>query len=181
MNTTVNVRLALFVCALLFAGSITRAEQPPQPVEKLTVVDSTGKSVGNVLGFDSSFSNFLLHPIVAVRVNSALAVLGAGPQGFVDIGPANTFGLFFTTVDCTGDGYVSPDEVVEVSLLPLSLARANKVYLQSGSPQSVLLRSFFADTSGLDCVTQEPDDLVTMIPMRLLTELSIFTPPFSIK
>ena len=116
MNTILKVRRALFVCALLFTTSLTRAEQPPQSVEKLTVVDSNGKTVGNVLGFGAAFGASVIHAMVAFRVDSGPIVLGVGPQGFVDIGPGNALGLYFTTLDCTGDGYMFPHEIVEPSL-----------------------------------------------------------------
>lgn len=184
MNRIAKACAAISVFVVLLAGPLAFAQStPPQPVQQLTVWDSRGRMVGNVIGFGANFGTFAIHAAVAFRVNSALAVVGFGPQGFVDIGPGNTIGLFFTTVDCTGDGYRDPNEVIAPSLVTLTLARGNKVFLQAGSAaEPVLIRSAFADTSGLVCIPNEFVTPMPMIPMRLLTELSAaFTPPFTLR
>ena len=174
MKTIVKDRLALFVFALLFASSITRAEQPPQPVEKLTVWDSNGKMVGVAL--DSL-------PSVALRVEGRLLILAVTSQALVSsfsgIGTVDQ-PLYFTSTDCRGAAYFDPTETpggTTIGLVPLSILSGSEVYVPDGSPLSLLYESFLFFGN---CTTQEAT--ITATPLRLLIDLSnFFTPPFSIK
>ena len=189
MNTTVNVRLALFAFVLLFSASVARAQSnPPVPDEKLTVVDSNGKQVGNVLGFDvcAGVLGPGAVPIVSFRVEGIRIVLSVGAENFSTETLGHCFNtLWFASKDCSGtaayfnhveegfeEGGVAP-------VVPLNFLRGTEVFVPYGSPANVFLQSKLLDPE--TCETFPAEEL-SVTPLRPLIDLSnFFTPPFSIK
>ena len=189
MKTIVNVRLALFAFVLLFSASITRAQNsPPLPDEKLTVVDSNGKLVGNVLGFGvcaGVFGTPGAVPIVSFRVEGIRIVLSVGAENFYTETLGHCFNtLWFTSTDCSEPAYVNHieegfEEGGVAPVVPLNFLLGTKVLVPYGQPTNVNLRSKLLDPETCESF---PEEELSVTPLRALIDLSNhFTPPFSLK
>jgi len=188
MKTIVNVRIALFAFVFLFSASIARAQNsPPQPVEKLTVVDSNGKLVGNVLGYGNQFVGLPASFGVALRVQDKLLLVSVSKLLFVGTG-LGTWSpvVFFESTDCSGTRYVRQVEIQEDEgiVTPLSIVAENKVYSLDGSPTTLHLHSLLSINVfpwQWGCVP-DIDEEWEVTALREVTDLNnFFTPPFSIK
>ena len=186
MKTIVYIRLALFAFVFLFSASIARAQSnPPQPDEKLTVVDSNGKLVGSVLGFGACGLNSAEAPIVSFRVDGIRVVLTVGAENFSTETLGHCFNtLWFASTDCSLPAYFNhSEEGMEeggvAPIVPLNFLHGTKVLVPYGSPANVFLQSKLIDPETCESF---PAEELSVTPLRLLIDLSnFFTPPFSIK
>ena len=192
MKTIVKVRVVLFALTILLATSVTRVyaqngrddrgNNRPHPVEKLTVVDSQGKRVGNVLGFSNSST------LVALTIERTLVVLGVQYTQFLEPDSESLGTLFrqvyFESVNCSGQpfavGVISdPGFVPMTPRTILDASGTGRLYVQDGSPKTIVAKSVRINSPG-GCAEVEFEALAT--PLRFLTDLyTTFTPPFTLR
>jgi len=73
MKRAMKACATVSVLVVLLAGSLAFAQTtPPQPVHGLTVWDSRGRMVGNVIGFGLNAGSH--HPMVALTINGLLYI-----------------------------------------------------------------------------------------------------------
>jgi len=118
--------------SLLIALAAAACSRPPY-----TVVDATGKTVGEVVRWDDRIPSYPLNAIVRYQVSGddvALLVTPGAIRGLQDNGGSTAL---FTTPDCSGN-----DMFAMLSLPPLS--KRYGMVLSSGNPSTV----FFSPTAG---------------------------------
>ncbi len=129
------------------------------------VVDSTGKTVGPVIGVGG--------------VNSAVVVFSLEGK-LLPVGVFRTTffhgTLFFTSSDCTGQ----PFQDVSWSPFPASMVSGpgNTLYSAGGPVQSIVAHSNANDPR--NCFANEPQPLSDAVPLKPVFNLDVFTPPFNV-
>jgi hypothetical protein len=116
-----HVRVAAIVIGLAGAAACSKP---------YTVVDATGKNVGEVIRWDDRVANYPLNAIVRYKVSNddvALLVTPGAIRGLQDNGGSVAL---FTTPDCSGN-----DMFVMLSQAPLS--KRYGMVLSSGNPSTV--------------------------------------------
>jgi hypothetical protein len=119
------MRHVTLVATLVSLAGAVGCSRPPY-----TVVDATGKSVGEVIRWDDRVPNYPLNAIVRYKVSGddvALLVTPGAIRGLQDTGGSVAL---FTTPDCSGN-----DMFVMLSLAPLS--KRYGMVLSSGNPSTV--------------------------------------------
>lgn len=166
--TKVNLMIGFLLLAI--AGSLAYGlSERLQPVEKLTLVDSRGKLVGNVIGTDI----FGGSANVAFRLDGKFFVFAAQKNGFLDYPGL----LFFQSANCTGTPYGGVP--LESNYLATAYAiSGGKVYEPSGPIVSGIFNSYL-DTNLVCTPSESQQDLV---PLQFTFDLNReFSPPFKFK
>jgi hypothetical protein len=129
------------------------------------VVDSTGKTVGPVIGVSEVHS-----AVVAFSLEGKLLPV----EVFRTIFFRGT--LFFTSADCTGQ----PFQDVSWSPFPASMVSGpgNTLYTADGQVQSIVSHSNANDPR--NCFANEPQPLSDAVPLKPVFNLDVFTPPFNV-
>jgi hypothetical protein len=126
------MRHVTFVATLVSLAAAAGCSRPPY-----TVVDATGKTVGEVVRWDDRIPNYPLNAIVRYQVagdDVALVVTTGAIRGLQDAGGSVAL---FTTPDCSGN-----DMFVMLSAAPLT--KRYGMVLSSGNPSTV----YFQPTQG---------------------------------
>ena len=171
MNRTMKASVTIGFSLLLFAGSLTFAQNnQPQPVQNLSVWDSKGKIVGNVIS-----SQYGGQALVAFRLSGRLFLLSADKTGFNE-----TTQLFFASANCTGAAYTFPILGTSSYLNTVYGIVGGKAYEPSGPTTNVTINSSLdSGSSSCNFSTVFQTD---MTPMQFVVDLnSIFTPPFTLR
>jgi hypothetical protein len=162
--TRISILLSALV-VLVLAPQTSPQLATKQFRQDFIVVDSTGKTIGSVIGV----SNIGHVTTVAVPFQGKALPVDVIRSSFQQIG------LFFLTSDCTGqpfwDASSSPFPTATVSV------PGNTLYGQSGAVQSITAASGF-DQSGNCFQTSFP--LAEAAPMAPAVDLNTFTPPFNV-
>jgi hypothetical protein len=173
MKYATKVNLIIGAVVLVIAGSLAYGlSAGPQPVEKLIVVDSRGKVVGNVVG--TQFLGF--NTAVAFRLEGRLFVLNVQRNGLLGFGT-----LSFESSNCTGTPYGVdlPAQFANNYLGTLYTISGGKAYEPSGPVVSNLIVNSYLDSDGV-CQPQTSQD--NFSPLRFVADLNrFFTPPFTLK
>jgi len=161
---------AMLVCVL---GTLSvQAQTGFQPVQSLTAYDSTGKRIGNVLGFEAL-------PNVAFSKDNTTVVLGVGKERFFSTW---TF-LAFASTDCTGTAFIAPSQY-PVPPLTLNAIRNGSVYVPDASapPPSLpfTVRSYYDENAENPCTAYEWE-ITDAVQAKILGDVPSFTPPFSVR
>jgi len=176
------------VIVILIIVSVAHAQETLKPVDSLTVIDSNGKKVGNVL----SLGGHNNQPVVGFKLNNLLFLLNVAQNRLFGTGPyqgGDT--LFFESSDCTGMPYLivlppvipilleyyrSPVPVVAVNVpgntlyVPdenIPVARTMKSALDPFTPQGV-------------CSTVN-NQIPSVQAIPTIDLATMFTPPFKIQ
>src|SRR5687767_9274159 len=126
------MRQVTFAAMLLALGATAACSRPPH-----TIVDATGKAVGEVLRWDDRIPNYPLNAIVRYKVQGddvALVVTSGAIQGLQQTGGSVAL---FTTPDCSGN-----DMFVMLSSTPLT--KRYGMVLSAGNASTV----YFTPTHG---------------------------------
>ncbi|OFV95935.1 MAG: hypothetical protein A3H28_06335 [Acidobacteria bacterium RIFCSPLOWO2_02_FULL_61_28] len=169
----------MLMCAL---GTLrVHAQSGFTTVRGLTAYDSAGRRIGNVLGFNLAMGGFF--PIVAFSKDSTTVALGVTKNRIGGIWG----NLIFTTGDCTRTPYFDSQVVgIDQILFPLTpnFVRDGAVYVPdpSSPPPLVPLRvlSIYTDDHSPACFTVDYET-VDVVQAKLLGNLPLFTPPFSVR
>ena len=148
----------LLLCTVAFAQQST-------PAVNYIVVDSTGKTIGQVVGVLVGG-----HPVV-------VAITSHGRTFLVDVvrnGFQKISGLMFATTDCSGQPYLDGGSV----FLQTTVTSNNRLYAESGPGQPLTVLSGF-DSSGNCFQTNFPLD--NAVPVTQVLNLNMFKPPFTVQ
>lgn len=173
------VGYVLFLC-YVFAGQLY-AQGDLQPVERLSVIDSSGKKVGTVLGF-AEFSDRRELPVVAFRADRRLILLRVDRDGFAGTEVTRQMSFAFESTNCTGTPLISAAfDFDGLALTRIHILDANRIYAPDGPPMSVTVRSVgSAAPSGQCNNVLFPSQYVR--PWRFVVDLTTrFQPPFSLQ
>jgi len=124
-----HVRVAAMLFGLAAAGACS---QPPH-----TVVDATGKTVGEVIRWDDRVPNYPLNAIVRYQVSGDDVALLATPGAIRGLQDNGGGVALFTTADCGGN-----DMFVMLSSPPLT--KRYGMVLSSGNPST----AYYQPTQG---------------------------------
>jgi len=146
-----------------------------QPVERLTVVDSKGKQVGNIVGIPPWGAGAI--PTVAFAYGGRLLFVGVHKNGFDAYSE-----LFFQSTDCTGTIYAPDfDDPNRPPLVGTALVFGTEVYEALASSVETKINSYLDNSSGV-AVCQPIDMQQPLRPMRFVLDLNrFFTPPFTFR
>jgi hypothetical protein len=134
----------------------------------LTVIDSTGKTVGPLIRPDA----------VVITVNGDRLLIGVRPDGF--FGTISTTGLTFyrTGTNCSGGRYVEPSTGLFFAHLRL-LGSTGYYGGWTSTPTSVASVEFSCTATGCQCTSFS--GTFNLTPVKTVELNPLFTPPFSIK
>src|SRR5688500_19084965 len=93
------MRHATFAAMILALGATAACGRPPH-----TVVDATGKTVGEIIRWDDRIPNYPLNAIVAYKVQGddvGLVVTSGAIRGLQEASGGSV--VLFTTPDCSGN------------------------------------------------------------------------------
>jgi hypothetical protein len=129
------------------------------------VVDSTGKTIGPVIGVGETHST-----AVAIHFKGSFLPVTVQRTSFLQTN------LFFTSPDCTGQ----PFQDESGSPFPASAVSGpgNMLFVASGSSQSITVGSTLFD--GVNCFQTPPEPFTDAVPMAPVLSLNMFTPPFKV-
>ncbi|OFV97707.1 MAG: hypothetical protein A3H28_12335 [Acidobacteria bacterium RIFCSPLOWO2_02_FULL_61_28] len=160
-----------------------------RPVQQLIVADSSGKTIGRVLGgmniynvesFASTDLN--MRTVVLLQVDQTVVPVMVGRDRFYGGG-----GLVYESENCMGTPFFSPGvrlpETDAPSLLPLTAigppGQTIYIAIPGAAPRAISKRSVLE--FGLRC-SNETGNIPNAIPTHPLVDLlTIFTPPFSLR
>jgi hypothetical protein len=127
------MRHVTFAAMLLALGATAACSRPPH-----TVVDATGKTVGEIIRWDDRIPNYPLNAIVAYKVQGddvGLVVTSGAIRGLQEASGGSV--VLFTTPDCSGNKLFAM-----LSVTPLT--KRYGMVLSSGNPST----QYFAPTHG---------------------------------
>jgi len=128
------------------------------------VIDSTGKTVGPVIGVGETHST-----AVAISFQGSFLPVTVQRTSFL------ATNLFFTSPDCTGQ----PFQDESGSPFPASaVGPGNMLFAPSGPSQSITPASTLFDA--VNCFQTPPFPLSDAVPMAPVLSLNMFTPPFKV-
>ena len=128
------------------------------------VVDSTGKTVGPVIGVGETHST-----AVAIHFQGSFLPVTVQRTSFL------ATNLFFLSPDCTGQ----PFQDESGSPFPASsVGPGNMLFAPSGPSQSITPASTLFDA--VNCFQTPPFPLNDAVPMAPVLNLNMFTPPFKV-
>ena len=160
-----------------------------RPVQQLIVADSSGKTIGRVLGgmniynvesFASTDLN--MRTVVLLQVDQTVVPVMVGRDRFYGGG-----GLVYESENCMGTPFFSPGvrlpETDAPSLFPLTAigppGQTIYIAIPGAAPRAISKRSVLE--FGLRC-SNETGNIPNAIPTHPLVDLlTIFTPPFSLR
>jgi hypothetical protein len=179
-------KIAACFVVLVVVSAVYGQSKPPQPVQGLTVVDSTGKPVGNVIGFSGASGDA---PVVAFKVDGTLAVVLVGSNGFLPFGYVIGPNYVFALPDCGGTPYLTPCWTLQSTGPETPTAVfSDKVYTlpPNTQPQSAFVQSFGYFGNGgpytLSCINFPGVVSDNLTPLQFLIDLDkYYTPPFSLR
>lgn len=151
---------------LLVAVSALIAQQTSTPTSReLIVVDSTGKSLGPVIGADALGNTTVAFPFHGKPLPIAV-MRSSYDQG----------AMYFETTDCTGQPF---EPVLNPFLMTNVFGANNTLYVENGPAQSVTVQSqMFPPPSTCSTTTLT---LSPAVPVTKVVDLNqVFTPPFSV-
>ena len=169
------------VCILLILSLwVAKAQSPQptlQPIERLTVVDAQGKTVGPIVGLDMNPQLDDFNTWVAFRFNQVVAVINVSKSGFNSpFQPA----VYFQSVDCSGTPYI--DNRVAIGMTPVVAVAfpGSTLYVANGSvPLTITAQSASQAPGTCEAV---PGAQPEVLPATKGPDLSAhFTPPFSLR
>jgi hypothetical protein len=178
-----KARVAATAAVLFFLMSGAGHAQADLQVQRgLTVFDSKGKPVGNVIGFTSTIWTEAIGsgPVVALKVNGVLLVVAVEPTRFV--GTQNF--LYFESSDCSGIPFVQAYEP-DTRLMPRTAVKGDIIYAETGGPQTINPGSRLPIAGAVPppiCSTAFIPATLKAIQVVPLIDISAhFTPPFSMR
>jgi hypothetical protein len=136
--------------------------------ETLTVIDSTGKTVGPLIRPDA----------VIITANGDRLLVGARPDGF--FGTISTTGLTFyrTGANCSGGRYVEPSTGLFFAHLRL-LGTIGYYGGWTATPIAVASVEYGCTATGCQCTNYS--GTYNLTPVKTVDLDPLYTPPFSIK
>jgi hypothetical protein len=179
--------IKLFRASILLLSVLIMARMASAQVNEIVVIDSTGKTLGQVIGTQGI--RYTL-PHVPFKIGTTTVVLAIFKNRFV--GGGMPVDLYFNTPGCndqTGQPAVDVRDIVpgESTIIPWSFVGANggTVYIPTpnGQPiQSFNALSRFFDSGGGIVQCQEVNQVIaTAIPATsLINMFSLYTPPFAV-
>jgi hypothetical protein len=163
------------LCLALASISAVSATVALRSQQHLTVLDSTGKRIGRVVGN----GNLVGTPLVALTADDRLLVLGADSTRFYGSDAV----LLFESNDCSSPPFMEADRG---GLLPRTVVWTNRVFVPVGNEAARLLTMNSVvfvepDTAVCQDRSAEPQELVAT-PAREVVDLAQhFTPPFHLR
>lgn len=186
MNRKEIIRMGLVASiAIALLPGARAADGPPQvnAVASATVVDSTGKPVGNVIGLPPGFTG--AGPVtVMVEIAGNFFSLNIAKLDLV--ATSVNGGPMFTTSDCSGTPYVPPPDpffMVQPSVIGLP-GRTLYVFEPGALPQIVNIGSYFGVNvfgAAPFCVQFVAQNVFAAPAVPLVDLSTVFKPPFSLR
>jgi hypothetical protein len=171
--------VVLAIATQAFSGTATKDS---------VVVDSLGKELGLVVGFDDS----LRWPVIRMTINKFtffIRVITIGDDINHDFGfsagthpDGSADSLYFESNDCTGTPYLISNNPTRVTPLIAISAPGNTVYRSEGPEISITIDSILRGRQELTCdVDQIPQVIPAFRAIPVANLDTLFTPPFTIK
>jgi len=179
--------IKLFRASILFLSVLIMARMASAQVNEIVVIDSTGKTLGQVIGTQGL--RYTL-PHVPFKIGNTTIVLALFKNRFV--GGGMPVDLYFNASGCNGQiGQAAVDirdiPLTENMVLPWSFVAADGGTVYVPTPNSQPIQSFnalsrFFDAGGGVVQCQEINQVIaTAIPATsLINMFSLYTPPFAV-
>ncbi|MBI2818695.1 MAG: hypothetical protein HYX73_01835 [Acidobacteria bacterium] len=184
MSNTRGLFWLLFLTVGFFVGPAFSQQVKVKSVNRIVIVDSRGKTVGESLGAvgirvtEVGSGPTDLRPTVLIQVNQTVTPVNVARDRFYG------GNLFFETLDCVGAAWfpAEPFGNWPAPLLPQSAVAppGQSLFVETPNtqPQTINVRSMTG--AGLAC--SNTSFSLRAVPAQLLVDLlTVFTPPFTLK
>ena len=160
----------------IYANAAKPTPPPETPTAKeVVVVDSTGKTLGNVIGIKSPSGPIYEAALVAMNINQQIFVVVVGQDGYWRDG-----NIFYQLPDCSGTAYRELGSDAQHGVFSASFVTKNNVLFgETGEYQDDANFSSYGDGDGYCYNTGGIGTINRAVPVAPIVDLdTLFTPPF---